>query len=277
MPSVGFCNLGEAYGDNWKKQSKPKDQVAAAPADSGKMIKHKQGDNTAVQQKPMETPINNLGNQPGIPGQTFRQSMNSCPNCTGNLPKLPTFQNAEGCMLRNNQFQNQVSAGSFQLPMNPLNPNPNVNFLNTGTPMVTQQPYLSQTMMSPHMMDFNQMPQMLPIPNQMNTWPPQRWVVDPNGPAGYESYDPFSYGGSRIVNPYNMTPKNYDGVSNINGNIRENFNGGPRTFSRKFFEFFGANTNDQGVLLLQIVLFILVIMFIVQLVEIIVENSPKPK
>ena len=177
--------------------------------------------------------------------------------------------------------------------------NQNYGQQNYGQQNYGQPNYMGQVMMAPHMMNFNQLPTQLPIPNQMNTWPPQRWVVNPNGPTGYESYDPFGQGTRSYFNkpgamgvsndPYMMYQKGYmEGVKNaesqdyqmVNGKIRESFSNGPKTrmqaLTDSVLEYFGSGSQnqyqDQGYQLLQMVIFILVVLFIIQLVEILVNN-----
>lgn len=263
MPSVSFCNLGDAYGD-WgseKKSDEPKNLNETNTENSTEIV--------------------------------ARNSNHNCPTCghhdgLGNLPNLPTFQNAEGCMVRNNRFQNTIAQNTFQLQNNPLNP-----MGETGSSAIQQQ-YLSQTMMAPHMnrgVNFNSLPPTvgsygannnpygvppnLPIPNQMNIWPPQRWVVNPNGPVGYESYDPFAYGSHNM--PYHNPGQMDRGYQMTNGQIRENFEGFAGSNFRgsnmtdTILEYFGNGNPDKGSQLLSLVLFILFVLFFIQLIELIVS------
>lgn len=255
MASVPFCNLGDAYGEDWNKKDKeiPKK----------KNIKSETQDQEQTQQQ--------------IPQQLNNLSLD------GSLPNIPTFSNAEGCMHRNNMFQNTIAQNTFQLPTNPLNPMGQIG---------PYQNYLGQ---NPYMM--NVVPN-LPISNQMNTWPPQRWAINPNGPIGYENHDPYSFGSRSYFNipsnndPYQMFQRGFaEGQKRsqmsqkpnqdfqfVNGQIRENFGSSNRTGIQKItdsvLEYFGSGVNqDQGYQLLQMVLFILVVLFVIQLVEILVNSK----
>jgi hypothetical protein len=302
MPSVGFCNLGDAYGDWGKKSKTQNDNI--------------NDENTGIP-----------GNEKKVSQQLLQENAiaknNNSPNSMDeSLPNLPTFQNAEGCMVRNNRFQDGVSNNQFQMQRNPLNYNGpvNMNQLNQGSS------YLSQTMMAPHMnnVNFNNLPNnfnnlqnygnqglfnvthQLPISNQQNTWPPQRWVVDPAGPSGYENYDPYArpyftpgvhqgpgspgfYGQMPNSGYQNQGPgyngqvrENFGnrGYENFNGNYREDFGNvrQPESFSGRVLEYFGAAAGsgpygpDKGAQLLQLVLFVLVVLFFIQLIEIIINS-----
>lgn len=254
MPSVGFCNLGDAYGDWGSKKSNVTNHEKNTDSHNGNPESEKKVSQQMIQKNVVST-------------------NNDCPNCNKDLPNLPTFQNAEGCMVRNNRFQDGIAGNQFQIPSNPLNYGGPVNMN-----QINDMNLLSQSMMAPHM-NFNNLPNNfngsherypLPISNQQNTWPPQRWVVDPNGPTGYENYDPYN----RPFTPRVSTqgpPGFYGQVPS--GQIRENF--GNQGLSDQVLEYFGARTGgpDKGSQLLQLVLFALVVLFFIQLVEIIISSQ----
>lgn len=245
MVSVPFCNLGDAYGDNWNKKSNNSSSNTASNTASN--ISSSVLRNIKELEKEEGKVIPNAQNV------SIASKNTSCPNCQQNsgtnvqyIPNIPTFQNAAGCMNRNNRFQNQVAQSQFELPVNPLNVYPG------------SFPPATKTLFPPYGLEHPSA--QLPVFNQGNIWPAQRWYPDPNGPMAYGDNSPYN----QMYNPVLYRQFNQsDGIQKVGDKYRENFGltmGGTVNASE-----------EKAVKLLQLILFVLVALFIIQLFELILR------
>lgn len=223
MPSVPFCNLNEIYGDNWNKKkvvsSKEQTQVSIEQANNllrNIKVEENNSNNSNIQNIP------NHQNTKDINIKTYANNSADI----NNIPNIPTFQTAANCNQRNNNFQNQIALSQFNLPVNPLN-----NMYNMPTNM-------------PNMHNIN-VPMNLPIYNNTNIWPAQRWF--PENPMAYAISDPYN----QYYNPM----------------INSQFNQG-----NKMREDFSQDSdNNKVIMLLQLILFTLIALFVIQIFELLLR------
>lgn len=176
MPSIGFCNLNDLYPD-WNPKKVTNNGTSLSEAASPPVT-------------PPATPA-----KPATPATPSVQNL---------LPDVPTFNVSNDCMIRNNNFQNQIAKNQFNRMSNPLDPynqydnpaspyyNPYTNNFNPygSFPNPYQNPYLN-------MYDNYYKPNVRqPIFNSNNVWNSQRWLSNPNGPDPYYDSDIFNKGSS---------------------------------------------------------------------------------
>ena len=138
------------------------------------------------------------------------------------------MDDAENCNDRNNNFQNDISKDQFGLAVNPLNmeqsardatfrnsaqkdaqsliiqPQPQQPLRGHSPPEVEpiQQPIQQPQQYNLQPMSYQnvdmRIPQNYPVYRQYNQWLPQRWMMNPNGPVGYDNYNPYMMPGYAV-------------------------------------------------------------------------------
>lgn len=111
MPTVPFCDLGDAYGHTeWEKQQNKRflnDNMLQVTGQQfsgsgrGQQQFNEQNEQTQAYQRPEQSQL-----QP-YQAQAQQPYRNPQPQVS-NLPNFPTFNNAMACMNRNNMFQNDI-------------------------------------------------------------------------------------------------------------------------------------------------------------------------
>ena len=187
------------------------------------------------------------------------------------LPNLPTFNMAASCSGRNNQFQDQIARDQFQLPVNPLGPHPYYVPMSPFLmdPYYNQNMYFNmsgqgqgqgQTSLAP--MGIGSLGWRFPynfVPQAQQTYAPQYPQVFPNT---YSTQYPGQYPGQYSGQYSGQGPRPFDSINPFSS--LENFN------SEIFKQIMPINRIDE---LLHIILIILIFLFVIQLVELILNPN----